>query len=266
MDMTADRRDAPSPARVRPGVPAVLDGVIRRCLEPNPERRYGRAADLAAALAGAQELSLVEQEMPPLGWLGRLTYRRPFLMLFVWVFLPHVLGSVENILYNALRIPLSTAQHWVFLQTVLAYNVPVYGIAAVILYSIGAPVYRVWSALERGDPLTADEVTAERRRALTWPWVVVAVSCVGWLPGGLLFPTVIHLFAGPVPPEVFVRFIGSFTLSGLIALVYSYFACEYVVLRIFYPRLAGRAGRAPPAAEEVGGRGSQLGVFSSWRD
>jgi hypothetical protein len=82
-----------------------------------------------------------------------------------------------------------------------------------------------------------EQVARVRRLALRLPLWAIVLSCLGWLPGGLLFPLGLHLLADPVRPEVFGHFLVSFTLSGLIALTYSYFAVQFVVLRLFYPRL-----------------------------
>ncbi len=47
----ADRRlRPPKPRSARPEVPAALDAIVRRCLEPDPDDRYASAAELAADL------------------------------------------------------------------------------------------------------------------------------------------------------------------------------------------------------------------------
>lgn len=49
--MAADRRTkSPSPRELNPAVPQSLDAVVRRCLEPEPTRRYPEAAQLAEDL------------------------------------------------------------------------------------------------------------------------------------------------------------------------------------------------------------------------
>ena len=49
--MTLDRlRPAPSPRAVNPAVPWGLDAIVRKCIDPNPDRRHQRAGDLAEDL------------------------------------------------------------------------------------------------------------------------------------------------------------------------------------------------------------------------
>ena len=76
-----------------------------------------------------------------------------------------------------------------------------------------------------------------RRQSLKLPTLLIVLSCLGWLPGGLLFPLGISVLSEPVSAAVFGHFLVSFTVSGLIATTYSYFGTHMVVLRILYPRL-----------------------------
>ena len=88
------------------------------------------------------------------------------------------------------------------------------------------------------------------------------MSCVGWLPGGLLFPLVIHLRSGPVSPAVFGHFALSFALSGLIALTYSYLAVQFMVLRVLYPALwTDPLGIREIMIQELGAREARLRLF-----
>ena len=64
---------------------------------------------------------------------------------------------------------------------------------------------------------------------------MVLIACIGWLPGGILFPVLISYFDVPLDAGMFGRFFISFTLSGLIAITYSFFGLEFVVLRVLYP-------------------------------
>jgi serine/threonine protein kinase len=260
----ARRAGVPSPRRHHPAVPEVLDRVLRRCLEPQPDRRYATAAELAQALEGCRALRRIERELPPPGPLVRRALRRPFAWLVVLTLLPHLLGSLVNIPYNQLQIvsSLGEAQQLVFVLLVTAYNAVAYPVCLAVLACLIGPALRTWRALTQGRVDDPAQVTAVRRRVLTWPRWAVGVSCAGWLPGGVVFPLAISLLAGPIRLDVFGHFLVSFTLSGLIALTYSYFAVQVVALRVLYPRLWVDARDLPQrVAEELGSRAPRLGLF-----
>jgi hypothetical protein len=234
--------------------------VLRRCLEPRPEKRYASAADLLAALESCHDLRRAERELPPAGPLTRALLRWPFALGCLLVLLPHILGSVVNIWYNALQIVdrLTAAQQAEFLQLVLTYNGVVYPICILTLLALVGQVRQVWLRLTGPEPPPVPEIGTARRRALRLPWWIVGFSSVGWLSGGLLFPFVLDRSTGPLSDDVYRHFVISFTISGLIALTYSFFAVQYVVLRVLYPALWAGAGAA---RQELQGMGVRLAWF-----
>jgi hypothetical protein len=254
-----------SPRLLNPDVPESLDRVIRRCLDPDPGRRYQTAGELARALHGCGELRRVERELPAPGPLTRAAVRRPFLTLALLALLPHLLGSAVNISYNAFHIvrSLTKPQQDVFAWVVLGYNLLIYPACLAGLIGLVVPAWRTWRDLGRGRT-AGGQIVVVRRGVLRWPRWAVGLSCLGWLPGGLLFPLAIFLFAGPVGIEVFGHFALSFTVSGLIALTYSFFAVQFLVLRVFYCRLwvDGR-DFGPAARAELGALGPRLRLFQA---
>jgi hypothetical protein len=148
-----------------------------------------------------------------------------------------LLGSVVNISYNQLRIVqhLRPEQEHFFLHLVMIYNVVVYPICLVLMAAVIVPVRQLWLRLERSEPLNAGAVEAARRQALRLPVWAIVIPCLGWLPGGVLFPLALHLWTGPIGFDVFGHFLISFSVSGLIALTYSFLAMQFVVLRVLYP-------------------------------
>lgn len=240
-ELAEERRAAvPSASEPCAAVPAVLDRILGRCLDPDPDRRYQDAAELGRALDGCRELRHVESRLPPLGPLTRPLTCWPFAALIALAFLPHVLGSLVNVPYNAIQIMrnLTEAQQDVFWNRLVpAYNVIAYPLCFWLCFRLIVPGVRALRELSRPGPETAERVAAARRGLLTLPMWVVALSCLGWLPGGIIFPLGIDLLAGPLPAADYGHFLISFTLSGLIALTYSYFGVQLVVLRVLYPRL-----------------------------
>ena len=53
----------------------------------------------------------------------------------------------------------------------------------------------------------------------------------------MLFPAIISARTGMLAPHVWMHFIASFTLSGLIALAYSLCGSQFVIQRALYPRM-----------------------------
>jgi hypothetical protein len=215
-------------------VPRELAAVIRRCIDPDPDRRYQTAAELAAALAGAWHLLAARRALPAPSRIGRWAMARPALALTLAGLLPHLVASVAQIEYNAVEVSLDAAQQRVFLLLVVAYNLIVYPVCG------GTGVYLLWQVVRRLPQLgemSGPEVDAVRRRTRQLAWRVAALGALGWFPGGLIFPLVIHLATGDVPWQMYSHFAVSFTLAGVIGVVFSYLGIEYVVFRAILPRL-----------------------------
>jgi eukaryotic-like serine/threonine-protein kinase len=218
-------------------LPPVVERVLRRCLEPAPERRYTHAGEFAQSLANAFDLLTVETSLPAGGPVTARALRWPIAMLIVLTLLPQVAGSIVNIAYNAIEIRLGDAQQKAFANVVLAYNLIVYPIAIAILLRLAVPVVRLWKTIDVSGAMKGEEVDLLRRKSLRLGTWGIILALAGWLPGGLIFPLAIDAQAGPLAGRVYAEFIVSFTLSGLIALIYSHFGIQFIVLRIIYPRL-----------------------------
>jgi eukaryotic-like serine/threonine-protein kinase len=216
-----------------------LAHVIGRCLEPRPEARYQSAAELGRALEGCRELRRIAKELPPGGRLVRFAELHPFLSLAILALLPHCLGSIVNISYNGLRIVLTEPQQEMFARVTLGYNAVVYPICLILLWLLVAPVVRSWRVLTCQTGLQGPPLTALRRQVMRLPRGAWIFSALGWFPGALVFPMALNYWAGPLDGSVYGHFIVSFAIAGLIALTYSVFGVQFVVLRILYPRLWG---------------------------
>lgn len=261
--LIAERRDGPPPLPSVAGVPEVVARLVRRCLEADATERYQTASELARALGGCRELRHVANELPTAGFLTRLLECWPFLVGCLLIVLPHLLGSVVNVSYNELQIVrrLEPEQRNFFLWFVMIYNSIAYPICLFLSAAVIVPIRNVLCKLGRSEPVDAGVVATARQRALRLPLWTVIISCLGWLPGGVLFPVALHQWSGPISGVVFVQFLISFTISGLIALTYSLLAMEYLVLRVLYPRLWIDAGDVRPAARlELRGLDRRLGL------
>jgi serine/threonine protein kinase len=238
------RRQRPSVPSGPPAARKTLERTIARCLEPHPANRFASGAELAEQLDGCREMRQAERQLPPMPAILAPIVRRPFLWLVVAILLPHLAGSVVNIVYNATQIvgQLSLDQRRLFEQLVIGYNAVAYPILVVVLVLVIRPVWRGWNALASGESLADEEVQSARRQALRLPRWIAALTALGWFPGGVLFPLVINAQAERLDAGIFWHFITSFCLSGLIALAYSLCGAQFIVLRVLYPGMWSDAG------------------------
>jgi serine/threonine protein kinase len=247
----ARRRSDPRRDLLPTGARDTIGPVLQRCLAIEPAMRYATAAELANDLDAARQLHAMFRLLPGAGPVTRLVQQRPFLALAVAAVVPNLLGSVVNIAYNGLNIVprLSDDQRDAFLVLVVVYNVLAYPTFLGILFMLTRSVVG-----QRSETRIASGVDRARKTILRLPIWITAVSCLGWLPGGLIFPAVLHMLSGPVPLNVFAHFVADFSISGLVAATYSYFAVEAIVLRVLYPRcLAGQSYPRLIAQAELGG-------------
>ena len=81
-------------------------------------------------------------------------------------------------------------------------------------------------------------------------WWAIGLAALGWLPGGVVFPLAIDRAVGGVTTAMYVHFAVSFTLAGLIGIVFSYLGIQYVAFRALFPRLGNPDGYSPAKAWE----------------
>jgi eukaryotic-like serine/threonine-protein kinase len=264
LEVSRERHAGAPSARVeRTDVPELMDRLLRRCLEPAPERRFASAAELIQALDGCRDLLQVEKEPGQQSRLVRVCRARPFLMMVLIGLLAHLAGSVVNILYNnQIVVTKDPAQKASFYQLVLVYNIVVYPILVPTAIFVIWRAWLGWRRLRSQADLATDETTRLRQQALALPSWIVALSCLGWFPGGVVFPVGMHLQAGPLSAGDFVHFIFSFVISGLIATTYAYFAAQFVVLRVLYPQMwTDPAGAREIMQAELRGLPARLWFF-----
>jgi hypothetical protein len=222
-------------------VPRELAVVIRRCVELDASKRYQSAGELAAALSGAWQLLAARRALPAPGPIGRWVVAHPALALAAAAIVPHIIATIVNIAYNEAQIPFANPeQKRVFLWWVIpAYNSVAY------LVCVGTACWLCWRiarALGRG------EIDDARRRVRNLGWWAIGLAALGWLPGGVVFPLAIDRAVGGVTAAMYIHFAVSFTLAGLIGIVFSYLGVEYVAFRALFPRLGNPDGYSPARA------------------
>ncbi len=249
--MAAQRRELPAP--LPPEMPRALDQVIARCMHPDPAERFASARELSAALEGCRNYQSAEKAMPDFHGMRALVMRHPAWWLLILSLLPHVVASVINIVYNYSRIitNLVPVQQKIFFRIVAVYDTIGYVVGILLAIRILLPVVRGWRQVAARLPEDRELIDRGRRIATTWPWWAGVIACICWVPGGIVFPTVLTLASESLALEHWVHLIISFTLSGLIAATYSMYLVQWMALCVIYPRLwYDRQGfRATAAAE-----------------
>ena len=257
------RAEAPSARLVRPETPDVMDRLLRRALAPEPERRFPTAAALMHALDGCRELLHVEKGGDRLGRLVRFCQHWPFRMLILFGLVPHLIGSIVNVTYNLLLIANKDVEQQATFAVIVAwYNATVYPLmilAAVVVVGRSA---RGWLRIRDNPGLAPEEAALLRRQVLALPGWMVALSCLGWFPGGIVFPVALDHWKGPLVVGDYVHFAASFVLSGLIAATYVYFGAQFIVVRVLYPRMwTDPSGAQTQARSELRGLDQNLRRF-----
>jgi eukaryotic-like serine/threonine-protein kinase len=237
-EMSSDRRRATghSEARFRRHA---LDGIIQRCLEADPVRRFPTALDLAQTLVGCRQLRHAERNLPEPSWFERPAFRFPLIWLVVLGLVPHLIGSGIQISYNSLQIVsrLDPEQEQAFMQLVIGYNLVMYPLCSLWMFCLVLPVFQAWRRWQSPRRSEQDEIDSFRGKAVLLPTQSAVVGCVGWFPGAMIFPIGMAILAGPLPFSVWGHFLISFVLAGLISVTYSFLGTQLTILRFIYPRM-----------------------------
>lgn len=225
-------------------MPVCLDQLIRRCLSPIPEDRFATATELRQALEACRThlRSLDQMPAPPMG--TSYLHQHPFISLLLIPTFTNILATAVNWWYNLIQIvgDLSVPQRQAFDGLVLVYNIIAFPVLVGTTAWLLRRAHREWVEMQDGRLVSAQQLNQLRQRCnylATWS---ILGSLIGWLPGGIIFPLTIHLLGEPITLEVFLHFIVSFTLSGMIAITYCYLGSQYVVLRVLLPQLCGSLG------------------------
>jgi serine/threonine protein kinase len=252
------RRGAPSVRGVDPDVPPLLDRIVRRCLEPDPQERYGSAEELARALDNCREWQGIVRDVPA-GPFTRWLHPRPLVGSLLLPLLPHLVGAAIDTTYLLLwaASQRDRPEYWNTLIWLMpACIVFVTIVSTVVNGFLVTPALRAHRRLHGNNALTAEEIDRRRRGELWYPVVGLGLSLLGWLFAAVVVPLVIHWRAGPLTGSAALHLLLSFTIAGLTALAYCVLAAQFLVLRLHYPAFwpEGRAVRRTARVELRGAR------------
>jgi serine/threonine protein kinase len=238
LDVLPSRETLPEESRRKiQQVSPALARVIERCLKVKPEERYPNGIELAQSLQHARELTRIQRQMPPPGFLSKLANRSVLAALLFVTILPNVVGSVINISYNSVEVQLNDAQKAFFLKLVFWYNLVAYPVCIVLYSMLVIRFLRGWARHDSPQGMGNAEVDSLRNFVLRFPDYTILLTALGWFPGAIVFPLVLDWYFGPVGWHVYAHLAISLCISGLVGIVYSYFGVQWIILHVIYPQL-----------------------------
>lgn len=239
--VTANQRDIAtvSGQMKRSEVAAPLATIIRRCLEPDPDKRYPLADTLAMDLRGAFSLLKINRRLSPSGPWSKWASSMPFCFLLTLTCVPNLAASAANIWYNVEFVieDLASEQQHAFIWMTVWYNVVVFVLMAVLLDRTLFEAYRRWCRVKASFFEPTDDVNDVRGRVLRLPIWTLVLGGVGWLPFAVVVPAGMEFLSGPIPWGVVMQISVAFTVTGLVAIIGNYFVVTYVAVGVLYPRL-----------------------------
>ncbi len=224
--------------------PAGLDQILSRCLAADVSRRFNTGAELARQL----ELSL-QPDARRLLWPAdndwrSVLRRHGMTAVIVATIAPNVVAAVFNYFYNRLEI-IESLRHSqdLFWRTQLVIN------SICFPLGMGLAVYFTWPIARALTP--ASQATAKiaalphealrrlRRRCLALGHMAAGISLALWLLAAPAYPLALA-WGGVdnVPASVYLHFVASLALCGLIASAYPFFGVACITVCCHYPAFA----------------------------
>jgi eukaryotic-like serine/threonine-protein kinase len=229
-----DRTVAPLPA----DSPVGLEEVLLHCLAPQPEQRIATGRDLAAELELCLKPRARRLLYPPAnGWCSRVR-RHPIAAVLLIGLAANILMAVYNFVFNAQEIIvwMKDAEKTFYLIQGLINGVafPI----GITFFAISAwPLRQGLRRLGEGKILSPEEKRSLRRHSLLPGLRLATIGVICWLLAGLAYPLTLLATLGQAPVWVFLNFLASLTLCGLIAATYPFFGGTFLAVRAFYPAL-----------------------------
>ena len=215
-----------------------LTKVLLRGLSPNIEDRptdgMAFARDLALCLQPKSRRLL---ELPSLGW-RRLARAWPMLATILVVLFPNALAGFFNYTYNHSVIQnLGEQADHAFKLVTLALNGFYFSLGALLARLIVYPAAHAVCLSEVPGALSPELAIAVRLRAIRFGSISAFLGVLLWLTSGITFPLSIQWMYPEMPGYVYLHFLASMTICGLIAAAYPFFGFTILMTRVFYPAL-----------------------------
>jgi serine/threonine protein kinase len=218
-----------------------LRDVLCRCLQPDPQKRYQSAGELARDLRLSAKPRIQALFHPPSSPILNWICRHPLWATILISLLPNFVLSVANVLYDwyAIVQPLEAGQYYL--------RVMVWGKGMLYLAGTSFGIWKcfhVFLAMRGGGSPAA--MQAARRDCLTLADLVFHITLACWVVSGLLFPLWMDHSGAQLNMAHYLIFFASHLLCGLISGNLVVFALGYLAVSVFYPRLlSGSLDREP---------------------
>ncbi|HEX3148940.1 MAG TPA: serine/threonine-protein kinase [Gemmataceae bacterium] len=241
-----------------------LKEVLLRCLSPDPNGRPETADEMARELELCLRPATRELLRPkPRRWRA-IVRRFPVLTIFCMALVPNLAASVFNIAYNKDEIISKwPVDEQLFRQVILAVNNIFFPLGLFILGLKIWPIRRGLRQAGRNLPIELVDRCRYRLRALDLGQIT-AIICIGcWLLAAAVWPTVLWVLVGPPEPGtgLYIHFIASFIVCGLMAATYPYFLVTFLTVRVIYPALLARVAPGPDDAKALRRVERELGRY-----
>ncbi len=262
LELTRSRRagiPASASALLPPDTPPGLGRALRRCLEPDRDRRFADAAGLARAL----ELSLHPRaelllDPPPGNW-RHFVRRHPLLSMFAAGLTPNVLAGAFNLYYNYTEVitapdaPAGLEEAFQRVQSVI--NALSFPLGVLLFVVVAWPVVRGLARVRAGEELPAAELVPLRLMTLRLGRAGAWIGLGLWVGASVVYPlwlsAAVPGLAGAAFRELFVHFLASLTICGLIAAAYPFFLGFALGTAALYPAFLRPGTESPADAAEL---------------
>jgi adenylate cyclase len=149
-----------------------------------------------------------------------------------------IVATIFNIWYNHFQIrPLLTDEQLQrFLQTVVVYNLLIYGSAGLLWISIPLRLSKAFRFALQHQREAADRAfQIAQRRAINLPWSFALLAAGSWF---LLIPVFLISLSftnDAVDYRVYIHLPVSFVIGGLIGVTHGFFVVEWLAQRLLFP-------------------------------
>ncbi|WP_378730927.1 serine/threonine-protein kinase [Nocardia brasiliensis] len=227
-----------------PDCPAALRRALVRALDPDPDNRWARGADMAQQLEvclDARARDLVDP--PPTSWrLRARVLMHPIMALAIAV--PNALAIWYS--YNHNRTLIidkldEQAQHR-FDQIALTTYGLCFLIGFVVTNVLVAHLWSISRGLRNGQSYDADTLARARNDTLLLGKRNVLTCFTLWVIAGVAVPVSVQVSGNHITAESYLHFFITQIVCGAIAMAYPYFMVNFYAVRSLYPMFLRHGG------------------------